>query len=67
MEHEFRSIVVHRKDSAAGPDGVPYSGWKNGGETVLSALYAAYRALLRGACPPSGFNFGQLVFPPKVE
>eukprot|EP00959_Pyramimonas_sp_CCMP1952_P126158 2638237-Pyramimonas_sp.AAC.1 len=58
---------MNRKDSATGPDGIPYSGWKNGDPMVHQCLYQAYAALLRGHAPPLGFNHGLLASLPTVD
>ena len=42
------NIVAHAVDSAPGPDGLPYSAWKFGGETGIDVLYDVGLLLAKG-------------------
>eukprot|EP00959_Pyramimonas_sp_CCMP1952_P466485 9490026-Pyramimonas_sp.AAC.1 len=44
--HEYIHLLEKLKDSAMGPDGLPYSVWFCGGRIFHEALYELYEALL---------------------
>ena len=60
--YEFLDLLQRLRDSAPGPDGLPYSIWKHTASTLAEFLWAALQALLAGAPPPPGFNSSILVF-----
>lgn len=46
---QFVTVVHNTRDTAPGPDGLPYSAWTNAGVSVLRVLYEAYLWLLSGS------------------
>ena len=48
---EFDKLIVRKKDSAPGPDGIPYGAYKCAGNLGSQFLFDAYRALLERDVP----------------
>ena len=67
--HSFIGKLVSRKDSATGPDGIPYSAWRFAGDAAHNALYQVYLAILDNPTygpPHKGFNESLTVYLPKA-
>jgi hypothetical protein len=64
---EFSSLLKHMRDSAPGPDGVPYSALQAAGAIAVDVLYEAYLELLAGSAMPTALNTSHMVFLPKCE
>lgn len=62
---QFHDIIMTRKDSACGPDGVPYSAYKAAGQVVWCILYRCYCDWIQGRPLPSHFNDSWLWLLPK--
>ena len=59
---EFDELIAMKKDSAPGPDGIPY-----GGSGVAFSLFNAYRSLLEGGAVPEHSAESRTVFIPKTS
>eukprot|EP00959_Pyramimonas_sp_CCMP1952_P153938 3220638-Pyramimonas_sp.AAC.1 len=55
-------FLHHKKDTAAGPDGAPYSGWAKCSIECKEMLYQAYLNCMSGRSLPGGFDHGATVF-----
>jgi hypothetical protein len=64
-EEDFAHVLNHLKDSAPGPDGIPYSAWANADSRIGAALRGAFYEFLSHPELPENFNHGNLVFLPK--
>ena len=56
--------LLKKKDSAPGPDGIPYGAYRCGGGLGSMFLFNAYRALLEGSAIPDCFAGSRSVFIP---
>ena len=56
---EFDDLLTSKKDSAPGPDGIPYG--------VYRCLFRAYKAVLEGSTIPDCFAESRTVFIPKTS
>ena len=63
----FLSIIRNLKDSACGPDGIPYSAWKHAPEQAIYMLYRLYCSLFGDDDLSDDFNFSWLVLLAKGE
>ena len=61
---ELEALLPRLRDSAPGPDGVPYSAWSATSSTTIHYLWQAYKALLAGDTPPVEFLASLMVFLP---
>ena len=59
---EFDELVATKKDSAPGPDGIPYGAYRCAGGLGSQFLFDAHRALLDGGAVPDHFDVGRTVF-----
>jgi hypothetical protein len=59
------SYLTHTKNTAPGPDGIPFAAWRAVPEISSVVLFNVFSALSRGDTPPPGFNFSRLVLLPK--
>jgi hypothetical protein len=64
---DFERFLRLAKDSATGPDGLPYSAWRAAGVAGAQTLYLLYLFLADGLNPPLHFNNSFTVFTPKGE
>eukprot|EP00959_Pyramimonas_sp_CCMP1952_P444628 9309684-Pyramimonas_sp.AAC.1 len=59
---DMLGFLRHNKDTAAGPDGIPYSCWAANSIECKEILYQAYLRFRCGHPLPGGFNHGATVF-----
>jgi endonuclease/exonuclease/phosphatase family metal-dependent hydrolase len=64
---QFIDIALRARDSAPGPDGLPYSAWSNADPRTLNLIFDAYSELVAGRPLPEGFNRSLMVLIPKGE
>ena len=64
---EFWEIALRARDSAPGPDGLPYSAWSQADPRALNTIFDAYSELVDGRPLPEGFNRSLMVLIPKGE
>ena len=62
---EFVKLMDSKIDSGVGPDGIPYSAWKNGGSAAHKAIYNLYRSIINDGNIGEEFNESLMVFLPK--
>eukprot|EP00959_Pyramimonas_sp_CCMP1952_P394672 8269132-Pyramimonas_sp.AAC.1 len=60
-------LVLRKKDSCPGVDGIPYSVWKAGGGIAIDALYQLYLSGLQFGSFPAEFNSSLAAFLPKGD
>ena len=60
----FDDLIVLKKHSAPGPDGIPCGAYKCAGNLGSQFLFSAYRALLEGGTVPDHFAESTTVFIP---
>ena len=60
------SIVQKPKQSAAGPNGIPFDAYAQTEAISSAVLLACCKSLLRGEVPPAEFNYSNMVLLPKV-
>ena len=53
--YEFDELIATKKDSAPGPDGIPYGAYKCAGGLGSQFLFNAYWFLLEGGTVPERF------------
>ena len=58
---EFLTIVRGLPDSACGPDGIPYSGWKHASDGAVYVLYRLYCSLFTDEEIAEDFNYSWLI------
>eukprot|EP00959_Pyramimonas_sp_CCMP1952_P449408 9409994-Pyramimonas_sp.AAC.1 len=66
---DMLGFLRHKKDTAAGPDGIPYSGWAGWAACSIECkeiLYQAHLRFMSGHPLPGGFNHGATVFLAKI-
>ena len=61
----FYEALCARKDTGAGPDGIPYSFWSLAPMEFARAIYDNYVSLKQGGSPAPDFNDSKVVFPAK--
>ncbi len=59
--------MAQPRDSAPGPDGIPYSAWRTAGPAFYDIMFSAFSSFISGACLPEGFNACNLAFIPKGD
>ena len=67
---EFDDVLALKKDSALGPDGIPYGAYRcagGGGGLISKFLFNFFRALLEGGAVPDCFAESRTVFIPKTS
>ena len=62
-----RNIIMASRDSAPGPDGIPYSAWKIAPLHVLEALHLCYSSWIDYGALPHGFGHSYLWLLPKGD
>eukprot|EP00959_Pyramimonas_sp_CCMP1952_P069229 1444835-Pyramimonas_sp.AAC.1 len=59
-------LVSKKKDTAPGPDGVPYSAWRVAGDIAIDTLHEAFLHLMSGnPQAPQQLNYCRAAFLPK--
>jgi endonuclease/exonuclease/phosphatase family metal-dependent hydrolase len=64
---DFLTILNRARDSAPGPDGLPYSAWANSPAHIHDELFTMYAGLLDGEDLPAMFNHCYLACIPKGD
>ena len=64
-QDEFDDLLALQKDSAPGPDGIPYGAYRCAGGLGSMFLFSAYRVLLEGRAIPDCFAQSRTVFIPR--
>ena len=64
---EFDELIATKKDSALGPDGIPYGAYGCAGGLGSQFLFNAYKFLLEGGTVPEHFAESGTVFIPKTS
>ena len=64
---EFDDFLALKKDSAPGPDGIPYGAYRCAGGLGSQFLFNANRSLLEGDTVPEHFAQSRTVFIPKTS
>jgi hypothetical protein len=63
----FGEIMARPRDSAPGPDGIPFAAWRAAGAELYDVMYDAYDSFIHGEELPEKFNECNLAFIPKGE
>jgi hypothetical protein len=66
-KEDFLHILHRARDSAPGPDGLPYSAWSGASRHVQDDLYTMYTDIMNGSELPPGFNRCFLACIPKGD
>ena len=66
-EAEFDDLLALKKDSAPGPDGIPYGVYRCAGGLGSKFLYRAHSAVLQESPIPDCFAVSRTVFIPKTS
>ena len=64
-QNEFDELMASKKESAPGPDGIPYSFYRCAGGLGSRILFCAYKHVLEGGTIPELFAESTTVFIPK--
>ena len=64
---ELSHLIDRARDSASGPDGIPYAAWRFAHTEMKSILHAAYLTWLDTGNLPHGFNLAYLWLLPKSD
>ena len=64
---EFDELIALKKDSAPGPDGIPYGAYRRAGGLGSQFLFNAYKFLLKGGTVPEHFAESRTVFIPMTS
>ena len=64
---EFDDLLALKKDSAPGPDGIPYRANRCAGGLGSKFLFHAYQAVLEGRNIPTCFAESRTVFTPETS
>ena len=64
---EFDDLLALKKDSAPGPDGIPYGVYRCAGGLGSKFPFRAYQAVLEGSAIPDCFAESRTVFIPKTS
>ena len=64
---EFDDLLALKKDSAPGPDRIPYGACRCAGGLGSTFLFNAYKAVLEGSAIPDCFAESKTVFIPKTS
>jgi hypothetical protein len=62
---EVLDSLTRTKNTAPGPDGIPFAAWRAAPDLAGQALLGALDLLLTGVTPPAGFNHALLFLLPK--
>ena len=63
--NKFDELQATKKESAPGPDGIPYSLYRCAGGLGSQFLYKAYKHVIEGGPVPAQFAASRTVFIPK--
>jgi hypothetical protein len=63
----FHEVMAKPRDSAPGPDGIPFGAWRAAGPAFYDIMFAAFSSFMSGACLPEGFNECNLAFIPQGD
>jgi hypothetical protein len=63
----FHEIMAKPRDSAPGPDGIPFAAWRAAGLELYDVMFNAFDSFLGGDSLPHAFNTCNLAFIPKGE
>jgi hypothetical protein len=63
----FFEVMAKPRDSAPGPDGIPFGAWRAAGPKLFDVMFNAFSSFMQGAPLPEGFNECNLAFIPKGE
>ena len=63
----FHELMAKPRDSAPGPDGIPFSAWRAAGIELYDVMFDAFDAFINGETLPPTFNTCNLAFIPKGE
>ena len=63
--NEFDELMATKKESAPGPDGIPYGAWRCAGGLVSQLLFNEYKHVLEGGAIPALFAESRTVFLPE--
>jgi endonuclease/exonuclease/phosphatase family metal-dependent hydrolase len=63
----FHEVMAKPRDSAPGPDGIPFGAWRAAGVPLYDVMYEAFIAFSDGAPLPEQFNDCNLAFIPKGD
>ena len=64
-KREFDEMIATKKESAPGPDGIPYSFYRCAGRLGSQFLFDAKKRVLEGAAVSTEFAASRTVFVPK--
>ena len=64
---EFDDLLALKKDSAPGPDGIPYGAYRCAWGLGSQFLFNAYKSLLEGGTVPENFAESRTAFIPKTS
>ena len=64
---DLEGLPPRLRDSAPGPDGVPYSAWVATADATSWYLWQAYCAIIEGVTPPVEFLASPMVFLPSLN
>jgi hypothetical protein len=63
----FHEVMAKPRDSAPGPDGIPFGAWRAAGSALYDVMYEAFISFTNGAPLPEHFNDCNLAFIPKGD
>jgi hypothetical protein len=63
----FHEVMAKPRDSAPGPDGIPFGAWRAAGPAFYDIMFSAFSSFMSGALLPDGFNECNLAFIPKGD
>jgi exonuclease III len=63
----FYELMAKPRDSAPGPDGIPYGAWRAAGTILYDVMFEAFVAFTSGSPLPPQFNDCNLAFIPKGD
>jgi endonuclease/exonuclease/phosphatase family metal-dependent hydrolase len=66
-DDDFDNALFHFRDSAPGPDGLPYSAWARAHPDITAIVRKAFHDFIGGGELPDTFNASNMVFLPKGE
>ena len=62
---ELQTFVERTRNSAPGPDGIPYAAWKFLGSYGMETLYRVTQELIKSECQAQFVNESLTIFLPK--
>jgi exonuclease III len=63
----FYEVMARPRDSAPGPDGIPFGAWRAAGVVLYDIMYEAFVSFTNGNPLPEQFNDCNLAFIPKGD